>query len=175
MSKAPFRALVLSFLVFASVACRSTGDSRPSDDELGLLRTLDALYEAFNFDPGGEPDWEAQRRIYLEGATFVPPASPSRSPVGEDTETFLQGFREYATRPPYSETGLHERIVDARVRVFGGVAHAFVLFEGFHPGDGLTRTRGVDSLQFVRDGRNWRLASFATQYEGPEIALPASL
>ncbi len=167
--------LLLFGLAPLILACRSTDQSEALAQVEGLRVTLEELYLAFNFDPGVEPDWATQRRIYLEGATFVPPISPGRAPVGEDTETFLEGFRQYATSPPFSATGFHERIIGTRISVFGGVAHAFVLFEGFWPGDGVTRTRGMDSLQFVHDGEGWRLSAFATQYEGPGVSLPAEL
>lgn len=142
---------------------------------VALEVTIEELYDAFNFDARAEPDWDTQRRVYLEGATFVAPIAPGRTPRGDDTETFLRDFRAYVKSEPYAATGFHERIVDTRIGVFGGVAHAFVLFEGFEPADGEARTRGVDSLQFVHDGASWRLVSFATQYEGEALTLPRQL
>jgi len=70
-------------------------------------------------------------------------------------------------------TGLHERILNARVDVFGGVAHAFVAFEGFVPGTGEFRSRGLDSIQLLRDRGRWRVVSFTTQYASDASPLPA--
>lgn len=148
-------------------ACQATGAARGSSDpaRAEIIELLDELYAAFCFDAEAEPDWETQRRLYMEGATFVPPADPERAAVGESTERFLAGFREYATSGEFREHGFHERILDVHVDLFGRIAHAFVAFEGFFPGDGATVTRGVDGIQLVKDGQHWRLVSFTTQYE----------
>ena len=150
-------------------ACRSSevGPSAPP----ALVATIHELYDAFSFDAGAEPDWATQRRIYLEGAVFVPPIRPGRAPVGEDTEAFLESFAELP-RGEFGETGFHERIIGLRVDSFGGIAQAWVAFEGFRPGDGETLTRGLDGLQFVHDGEAWRLVSFTTQYEREGLVLP---
>lgn len=162
-------------VALALCGCQSVGSASETADR-GLRATIDRLYAAFCFDPLTEPDWSTQRAIYLDGATFVPPSSPDRPPVGEDTETFLEGFGEFARSGEYAESGLHERIVGMELTSFGGIAHAFVAFEGFVP-DGSVRppavTRGLDSIQFVRDGERWRLVSFATQYETGELRVPA--
>ena len=117
-------------------------------------------------------DWEAQRAIYLDGASFVSPARVGLRPEGVDEASFLSDFREFVLEGPYAQTGFHERIVGLRVDTFGGIAHAFVAFEGFRPGEGETVSRGLDSIQFVRDGGAWRLVSFTTQYEGPDLSMP---
>ena len=46
-------------------------------------------------------------------------------------------------------------------------------FEGFVPGDGRTKTRGLDSIQLVLDGERWRVVSLMTQYAGAESPVPA--
>ena len=48
-------------------------------------------------DPLAEPDWSLQRSIYLDGATFVPPSSRDRAPIGEDTTGIVKLRR--AVRP----------------------------------------------------------------------------
>lgn len=165
------------------VACRDVRPARAIDvaiaesteDADALRATIDALYAAFCFDPGAEPDWATQRRIYLAGAVFIPPLRADRTPetVGvQDSKRFLADFAEYVASEPYRASGFHERIIGLDVGVFGGVAHAFVAFEGFVPGDGATVTRGLDSLQLVHDGERWRLVSFTTQYEADGLVLP---
>ena len=143
-----------------------------ADDRAQVRAMLVELYAAFSFDAGAEPDWATQRRLYLSGAVFVPPIRQGRDPRADDTEQFLSDFRDFATSEPTRTTGFHERIVGARIEVFGGIAHAFVAFEGFVPGDPKVSTRGLDSLQLVRDGDAWRLVSFTTQYESDALSLP---
>lgn len=159
-------------LAFLAAGCATTQVSPPTSELAELRRTIDALYEAFCFEPGAEPDWEAQRAIYLDGAIFVPPSRPDRAPRAQSTDEFLADFRAFVTAEPYRSTGFHERIVGVTADVFGGIAHAFVAFEGFVPGDGAAATLGLDSLQFVRDGDAWKLVSFTTQYASDGRELP---
>jgi len=144
------------------------------DAEVARIRAmLDELYRAFCFDAGGEPDWDAMRARFAGGAAFYAPARPGGTPRGVDAERFFADFAAYVASEPVRSTGLHERILHARVDAFGGVAHAFVAFEGFAPGADEASTRGLDAIALVRDGERWLVASFATQYEGRGLALPA--
>lgn len=156
-------------LLISLTACRAT----PAAETAPIEAVIDELYAAFGFDPRAEPDWATQRRIYLEGATFAGPIQAGRPALAQGTEEFLEGFREFVLAGPYSGSGLHERILAVRVDRFGGIAHAYVAFEGFAPGDPQALTRGLDSLQFVLDRGDWKLLSFSTQYEGGGLVIPA--
>ncbi len=168
----PTARLALLALSLTLVGCRSTG--APASEVAAVRSTLDELYAAFSFDPGAQPDWHTQRRIYLEGAAFVAPIRVGRQPRAVGTQAFLADFEAFAMDEPFATSGLHERIIGTRVDVFGGIAHAYVAFEGFEPGDGAALTRGLDSIQLVRDAGAWRLVSFTTQYEdeASELLLP---
>ena len=168
------RLVATALFVVCSSACRAVEPASIAEtaDTRAVRETIERLYDAFCFDGRVEPDWNTQREIYLPNAVFVPPAAAGRQPVAEDLETFLGGFRDWVLAGEYAESGLHERIVGLRVDAFGGVAHAFVAFEGFRPGEELAVTRGLDSIQLARDGEAWRLVSFATQYEGEGRELP---
>lgn len=168
MTNAPRFALAAAL---ALLACRSVpADPRPGHADIEA--TIVELYRAFGFDAQSEPDWKTQRRIYLEGAAFVPAIQAGRMPAIDDTEKFIADFRAFATGGPYRDTGFHERIIGTRIESFGGIAHAFVAFEGFVPGRPEALSRGLDSLQLVHDGEVWRLVSFTTQYENEGLKLP---
>jgi hypothetical protein len=164
-----------TLLALLLTACRAPRATPPPEapDVASIRATVTELYAAFCFDAHAEPDWAGQRRLTLQGARFVAPIRPGATPVVEDTETFLAGFRESVVDGPFTSTGLHERIIGLRIDTFGAIAHALVAFEGFRPGEEEAATRGLDSLQLVRDGDRWRLVSFTTQYERDDLALPA--
>ena len=171
--KTPWLALLLAAL--ASPGCRSAAPSTRASDSAAvhaIRATLAELYDAFCFDAGAEPDWDALRQIFADGAAFVPSIRADRRPVANDAERFVADFRAFVSSEPYRSTGFHERIVGVQIDAFGGIAHAFVAFEGFVPADGATVTRGLDSLQLVHDGTAWRLVSFTTQYEDDALRLP---
>jgi len=165
--------------LLAVAGCRYVpvrADAEQSELEFEVLveRILE-LYRAFDFDAGAEPDWEAQRALALEGATFLPPASPGAELRGEGIEPFMDGFRAYATSRRMATTGLHERVTHIQGSVFGGIAQLFVTFEGHFPGEEERQTHGVDGLSFVQSGGQWKLVSFTSQYERDDLTIPAEL
>lgn len=154
-------------------ACRTSPvEARDSGDRLAIERTLDELYRAFCFDPHGEADWEAMAALFIDGAAFVAPFVEGQTPHAVGADVFLADFKRYVASDAVRDSGLHERILHVRLDVFGQVAHAFVAFEGFAPGDGETRSRGLDSIQLLRDRGRWRVASFTTQYAAQDAPLP---
>jgi hypothetical protein len=161
--------------VLLELGCRVPGDGDAPEQEVpaerAIAATLDALYDAFCFDPHGEPDWGAMRALFAAGAAFYGPAGDA--PVGVDAERFLADFAAYAARPPFDASGLHERIVHARIDAYGAIAHAYVAFEGFVPGQPGVVTRGLDGIQLVKAGERWLVASFTTQFESPALPMPA--
>ncbi len=168
----PTRCWFPGLLALVLVGCRAAPAGGPPPAETRAIQeTLDALYVAFCFDAGGEADWDAMRALFAEGAAFVAPFGEDETPRAVGEERFVEDFREFIRGSPLRETGFHERITHARVDVFGGVAHAYVVFEGFVPGEPASR-RGLDSIQLVRAGERWLVASFTTQYEGEGNALP---
>ena len=159
------RLFALLALVPLTLGCSTPGVASQSDP---LLKTLDTLYEAFCFDAGGEADWAAMEALFADGAAFVSPGAAH----AVDAEQFLVDFREFIRTSPLGKTGFHERILKVRVDHFGSIAHAWVAFEGFVPGEVEARTRGLDSIQFVLEDEQWRLVSFTTQYEREGLPLP---
>lgn len=162
-----------AWLAVALGACRSTPPR--SADELAraeVRRTLDALYVSFGFDAGGEADWTTLRSLALEGAAWVDPITRGVPPRAVGTDAFVAGFRDAIHASPELREGFHERILHARIDLFGTIAHAYVAFEGFAADGAPARTRGLDSIQLVRDGDAWKVASFTTQYEAPDAQMP---
>ena len=155
--------------------CRTTkvAPGPPADELTRIERTLDTLYRSFCFDAGDEADWSTMRSLFLDGASFVAPVRAGRRPQAVQGDEFIEEFQDWIASSNEGETGLHERIEHLRIDVFGSVAHAYVLFEGFVPGEAQTKTRGIDSIQLVHDGERWRVASFTTQYASEDRPVPA--
>jgi hypothetical protein len=160
-------------LLASLAACRAAPVEPPADEVLAIGHMLDELYESFCFDAGGEADWERMRSLFAEGAAFVGPIGDEQTPRAVRSEVFLSDFRTWILETDVGRTGLHERIVHARIDLFGKVAHAYVTFEGFVPPDSAAERRGVDSIQLVKDGERWLVASFTTQYAKDGAPLPA--
>jgi len=162
-----------ALLLLGLAACRTSAADPPVEAVAAVDRTLEALYRSFCFDAGGQADWDGMRSLFADGASFVAPIHDGGTPRAVRADEFVRDFRTWIADSEFGRTGLHERIVRARIDLFGTIAHAFVTFEGFVPPDGEVTTRGVDSIQLVKDGERWLVASFSTQYESENAPLPA--
>lgn len=176
MTRSPAHWTALALLA-GIPSCHSTThgdrDAAVSAESEAIVERILALYRAFDFDAGSEPDWDAQRALSLEGATFLPPAAPGAELRGEGIEPFIEGFRAYATSKRMAATGLHERVTHVQGQVFGGIAVFFVTFEGHLPGAVDPQTHGVDGLSFVKSAGRWQLVSFTSQYESDALSIPS--
>jgi pimeloyl-ACP methyl ester carboxylesterase len=134
--------------------------------------TLTRLYRAFSFEKGREPEWTTIRSAFLSGATIVDPIQERTLPHAIGVTEFIEEFRNAVKREASFREGFAERIVATRVDQYGHIAHAYVTFEGYVPGDTTARTRGVDSIQLILAGDDWKVASFITQFENKDLPLP---
>jgi len=192
------RALAAASVALASiVSCRGTAPDEAgvvgarAPGEVGLARAEDAgreelqgaereaieativeLYRAFGFRPGEGADWDRIRASCIEGASFLAPVREGEAPSAVGIDGFLRAFEAWAASEPVRSTGLEERVLYARIEGWGTIALAWVAFEGYVPATGERRTRGVDSIGFVRDGTRWKVGSFSTQYEDEQSPLP---
>lgn len=155
-------------------ACRTVEAATPSEpaETRAITASIEELYRAFCFDAGEGADWDAIRALAVDGAVFVAPSGPGKTPRAVGIEEFLRDFQSYVASDAVRVSGLHERITHTRIDGFGSVAHAYVVFEGLLPGTGEIVSRGLDSIQLALDGKRWKVVSFTTQYESAELLLP---
>ncbi|QDU65146.1 nuclear transport factor 2 family protein [Engelhardtia mirabilis] len=157
--------------LFAGCRTVAMQDTGGGGDLEPIRSMLVELYESFSFGPGEEADWDGMRTLFAPGANFYSPIRAGRTPVGEDVEEFVQGFRDWVTGTPIGESGLREEITHWQIVRCGTIAHAFVTFDGVLP-DGTPYSQGVDAIQLVLDGERWLLASFTSQYARAGAPLP---
>lgn len=166
-----------ALVLFASTlfsACASRAPAPSAKEAAAAIEaSIAELYTAFCFDAGGEAQWDQIEAHFLESAIIVNPYPVGGHPSVVTRAQFLKEFQNYVRSDSVRETGLHERVLAIQADHYGNVAHAYVSFEGFIPATGVVRTRGLDSLQMVREGARWRVASFTTQYETEGLAIPA--
>lgn len=173
------RSVALLFAVTSVSAAQSAsrqhtpGTTSDAPTQRAIRRTLDTLYAAFSFDAGHVPAWTTMRGLMLPGAAFVDPVGSGVAPHAVPLDTFVAHFRQWVEGTPKGKAGFREHIVTARIDAFGHIAHAFVTFEGVVPGHPVADERGVDSIELIRVGAAWKVASFSTQYEAPGMSLPA--
>ncbi|MDQ2977776.1 MAG: nuclear transport factor 2 family protein [Acidobacteriota bacterium] len=154
---------------------RSASPPVPAD-AVSVDSILAALYASVSHPSDREADWARLREICLPVGMFIPPKKPT-----EDLFTVLDvdGFQERvrkgaATLKAKGEpTGFEEREIARRADCFGNVCQIFSTYEGRRaPSDEKPFVRGINSIQLVRDGKRWWIASVVWDTERPDNPIP---
>jgi hypothetical protein len=173
----PLAAFAIGLLLPTSLGAQARTDSVPieaaAQTPAGLI---EALYGMVSIDPGPEPDWNMFREVFLEEAllVFSPRGSQPMRPMSVDG--FIQDWKDFFRDANLEERGFYETIADMKVTEFGGLAHAFVIFEPRYGDAGPDiQLRGLDSIELSYDGARWWVAAITTDFEGPGKTIPESI
>jgi hypothetical protein len=156
------------------------GDSEPSPAFSEAAKTpeglIRALYDMVSFDPGPEPDWEMFRDVFLEDAIIVFSPRGSRPMRPMSVDGFIKDWQEFFRDSELTDKGFYETIAGLEVTEFGGLAHAFVIFE---PRIGkevpAQQIRGLDSVELSWDGERWWVAAITTDFESADQTIPEGI
>ena len=139
----------------------------------GLIR---ALYDMVSFDAGPEPDWEMFRDVFLEDALIVFSPRGERPMRPMSVDGFIHDWKDFFRDAELTDKGFYETIAALEVTEFGGLAHAFVIFEPRVGKEAPARqVRGLDSIELAFDGKRWWVAAITTDFEGPGQTIPAGI
>jgi hypothetical protein len=136
-----------------------------------------ALYASVSHGPAASPDFERLRGIYLYVGMFIPPKRPgTENFTVMDVDAFAERVAKAAAERKTSgtpATGFFEREIARRTDCFGNVCQVFSTYESRHtPDDAKPFERGINSIQLLRDGSRWWIASVAWDAERPDNPLP---
>lgn len=142
------------------------------DDDPAIARALDQLYAVISFEEGADPNWQGLRSL------FSPHARITRiTPEGTDyldRDGFLAMTQNLLELGAY--TSFYEFEVSRSVERFGSMAQVWSFYE--------TRRnraaeaplgRGVNSIQLIRDGQDWRVLGLLWDetHAGPDLDFKA--
>lgn len=174
------RPWVAVLLLSASVAAAQTARRReppPPPDALSVDSIVAALYASVSHAPGAAPDFERMRGIFLYVGMFVPPKRPGQPEImATDVDGLANRYRnETPGKTEKGEAqGFYEREIARHTDCFGNVCQIFSTYESRHTPDAKPFERGVNSIQLVRDGTRWWIASVAWDAERPDNPIPAT-
>src|SRR5262245_34576927 len=153
-----------------------TREAPPPADAVSVDSIVAALYASVTHPAGGSPDFERMRGIFLYVGMLVPPVKPGQEIMGTDIDGFSSRVqRSAAARKEKGETptGFFEKEIARRQDCFGNVCQVFSTYESRHTAsDEKPFERGINSIQLVRDGKRWWIASVAWDTEKPELPIP---
>jgi hypothetical protein len=136
-----------------------------------------ALYASVTHAPDASPDFERMRTIFLPVGMLIPPKRSNEDIFTTlDVDQFADRFKKAnATRKEKGEpTGFVERELSRRTDCFGNVCQIFSTYESkYSAADEKPFQRGINSIQIVKDGRRWWIASVIWDVERAENPIPA--
>jgi len=137
---------------------------------------IGALYDTVSFGPGGEPDWDRLRSLFLKGAVLAQTVRGSQDVVLLTVDRFITRFKDDLVTHDLKKTGFWERVAGVSCSNFGRIAHCRVVFEMRIEKDSPQPLgRGIDDIELVKTGDRWWIASVATEHELPNRPIPARL
>lgn len=154
-------ALTLSLPAAAPAQAPMLEPPQPAPADVASIDAiLTALYDVIS-GPADEPrDWGRFRSLFAPGARLIP---TQVRPDGADIVSLTPD--EYATRigPRLEEIGFFESEVARRVEAFGAIAHVFSTYASYRTAEaqenGEWFTRGINSIQLLKDGDQWRVVT----------------
>ena len=172
------RVAFVTLLLIASTVVAQTARRREPmvpADSASVDSIVAALYASVSHAPDSSPDFERMRGIFLYVGMLIPPARSGREISVVDVDQWSEKFKAGAeTRKEKGEsTGFFEREIARRTDCFGNVCQIFSTYESRHTeSDAKPFERGINSIQLVRDGKRWWIASVAWDAERADNAIP---
>jgi hypothetical protein len=167
-----FLSLLLGVAAESSPAQSSRRREPPAPADAASVESIvAAYYSAMSHAPGKPPDFERLRGIVLYVGMIVPPKTAAENFTVSDVDALAD---RYQKGKESSATGLLEREVARRIDCFGTVCHVFSTYEARHTeADARPFERGIRSMQLLRDGKRWWIASVTWDVERPDNPIPA--
>jgi hypothetical protein len=142
--------------------------ARPEDVK-SVDAIIAALYDVIS-GPAGPRDWDRMKSLMLPDARFMP---VGHRPDGQDVYRAIDadGYVQRAT-PAFLREGFFETGIANRVEQFGNIAHVFSTYESRHEKGGEPFAKGINSIQLVKLGDRWWVASIMWDTERPGVPIP---
>ncbi len=171
-------AACLALLLAGSLAAQGKSPAAAgAADGASVDSIVSALYASVSHGPDAEPDWDRMRGITLPVGMFIPPKKPTEDIFTVlDVDAFQERVRKGAAalKAKGESTSFFEREVSRHTDCFGNVCQIFSTYEGRKLAtDEKPFVRGINSIQLVRDGRRWWIASVVWDTERPDNPIPA--
>ncbi|MFN2384755.1 MAG: hypothetical protein ABR576_00435 [Thermoanaerobaculia bacterium] len=146
-------------------------------DAASVDAIVSALYASVSHGPDASPDFDRMRRIFLYVGMLIPPKAAGEADfrvmdVDQFEERVLKSRAAQKEKGP--PAGFFERETGRRTDCFGNVCQVFSAYEARRsPSDAAPFVRGINSIQLLRDGQRWWIASVVWDQERPDNPIPA--
>ena len=165
MSRPRVAVAVISLLFLTGIATAQTARRKEAAalaDAASVDAIISGLYASVSHGPDASPDFDRLRRIFLFVGMLIPPKAPDAADFRVmDVDQFEQRFEKSiaAQKEKGQHAGFVEREIGRRTDCSGHLSD-FSTYEARHsPADPAAFQRGINSIQLLRDGNRWWIAS----------------
>ncbi len=136
------------------------------------MTTLPDLVKAVDdaVSGAGNKDRSCMRQLFMPDARLIPVAKGQDGKWVPHSLTIDDWIARVAKR---GDQVFYERQVKYSVEQYGHIAHLWSTYEIRDTPDGKATVRGINSMQAVYDGAQWKLIEILWQAETPDEPLPA--
>ncbi len=166
----------LPFVVCAAAPGQPLGrrEAAVPADAASVDSAVAAYYAAVSHNPEAAPNFERLRTIFLYVGMVIPPKAAGEKFAVSDVDGLADRYEKTAAARKEKAGGLIEREIARRTDCFGSVCHVFSTYESRTQADAAPFERGIHSIQLLRDGRRWWIASVAWDVERPDNPIPSA-
>lgn len=133
---------------------------------------LQALYDVISGPAGQKRDWNRFRSLLVPNARLM----PSRVRPDGSADVTVLSADDYikAAGASLERNGFFEREISRKTEAYGNVMHAFSTYESRRTAnDEKPFSRGINSIQLLKDGMRWWVVSIFWDSERPGNEIPA--
>ena len=169
MPKFVFAILLLA--VTPALAAQQPAPAANTADVASMDAILAALYDVISGPAGQARNWDRFRSLFAPGARLIPArATPTggAQAVVLDVEGYIS-----RTGPFFQQNGFFEKELARKTDQFGNMAQAFSTYASYRTAqDTAPFSRGINSIQLLKDGNRWWVVTIFWDAERPGLTLP---
>ena len=158
------------FAIAFTFAC-SIGDPRSSTSGCPSSKTLPELVKAIDDAISGPADKDRTcfRALFRPGATLTVLTVDKNGilkPTEMTVDDWIERVKKRGSDTPY------ERQVKFSSETYGSIAQLWSTYEIRDTPEGAAKARGINSIQAINDGEEWKVAEILWQAESPSTPVP---
>ena len=161
---------IFGFAIAFTFAC-SIGLNAQQTPPCPSSKTLPELAKAIDDVISGPADKDRTcfRALFRAGATLTA-LMVDKSGILNPTDMTVEGWIERVKKR--GSTLLYERQVKFSSETYGSIAHLWSTYEIRETPEGAAKARGINSIQAINDGAEWKVAEILWEAETPSSPVP---
>jgi hypothetical protein len=167
---APRIGLLLLLLVTPLAAAADESKAARLEDVRSIDAIIAALYDVISGPKGAARDFDRMRSLFAPGARLIPVrTNPDGGAQARplDLEEFIQ-----LAGPAFDREGFFESEIHRQTQAFANMAHVFSTYESRRAKDDPPFTRGINSIQLLKDGDRWWVVTIYWDSERTGTPIP---